>query len=55
MKVTSNKAKKHFTVRVNGRVYRTTQMSKEQFEECEYNTTSDWLNYIKSNEVIILK
>ena len=55
MKVTSNKTKKHFTITVNGRVYRTTQMSKEQFEECDYNTAADWINYIKTNEVIIIK
>lgn len=55
MKIRANKTKRHFTISVNGSKYRTTQMSKEEFNECEFNTESDWLNYMKSNEVIVLK
>jgi len=56
IKAVSNKAKKTFTISKynNGKLiskYRTIPLSKEEFEENELNTQSDWLNFLKnSNE-----
>ena len=55
MKVTSNKSKRHYTITTgSGSVYRTTKMTKEEFEECDYNTDKDWLNYLKAEECVSL-
>ena len=54
MKVTSNKTKRTYTILLNGNKYRTIKLSKNEFEELYYNTEGDWINYIKSNEVIAL-
>ena len=54
MKVTSNKTKRTYTILFNGNKYRTIKLGKNEFEELYYNTEGDWINYIKSNEVIAL-
>jgi hypothetical protein len=54
MKVTSNKTKRAYTILLNGNKYRTIKLGKSEFEELYYNTEGDWINYIKSNEVIAL-
>ena len=54
-KVTSNKSKRHYTITINACTFKTTQLSKEEFEECEYNTMNDWIAYVKHNEVITIK
>lgn len=54
-KVTSNKAKRHYTIVVGNQKFKTLPMSKEEFFESEYNTKNDWIDYINCNEVIILK
>lgn len=55
MNITANKAKRTFTIRKNGSKYRTTRMSKQEFETCLYNTLSDWDNFLKSNQYYIVK
>ena len=56
IKAVSNKAKKTFTISKynNGKLiskYKTIPLSKQEFEENELNTQSDWLNFLKnSNE-----
>jgi hypothetical protein len=54
MKVTSNKTKRTYTILLNGNKYRTIKLGNNEFEELYYNTEGDWINYIKSNEVIAL-
>ena len=54
MKVTSNKNKRTYTISVNGNKYRTTKLTKQEFDELDYNTEGDWINYIRTNEVIAL-
>jgi len=49
-RVTSNKKKRTFTIRVDGIKYRTTPMSKEDFVSCEHNTGNDWANFLKTGE-----
>lgn len=55
MRITSNRSKRTYTIRYGGNKYRTTQMSKAEFEDAMYNTPTDWKDYIKNNECIILK
>ena len=54
-KITSNQSKRHYTIYLNGSVYRTSKLSKLEFEELDYNTEKDWINYVRTNELIILK
>jgi len=30
--------------------YRTSELSPEEYEEMEYNTTSDWVNFLNTNQ-----
>jgi hypothetical protein len=34
--------------------YRTSAMGKSEFEECMYNTQSDWAYFLLKNECVIL-
>ena len=54
-KITSNKSKRHYTIYCVGFVLRTTQLSKSEFEELDFNTNEDWKSYIRNNEVIRIK
>lgn len=54
-KVTSNKRKRTYTIVLSGNRYRTLPLTKEEFEEFEYNTPIDWSCYVHtSNNVISL-
>ena len=50
MTITSNKLRRTFTIRKENSKFRTLEMSKKYFEECEYNTISDW-KYFLRNEI----
>lgn len=52
---TSNERKRHFTLYVSYKdgsktKYRTTKMSKEEFEDCKNNTSNDWEQFLKSDD-----
>jgi hypothetical protein len=52
-KVTANETNLTYTIESNGSIYRTPELSKQEFEEMEYWTENDWK---KSNmELIIVK
>lgn len=55
MKVTSNKSKRHYTIKLNGTTYRTHQMSIQEFEEAWFMSEGDWKSYIRYNSVIVVK
>ena len=55
MKITPNHSKRTFTIRYRGNKYRTTRMSKAEFEDAMYNMPSDWRDYIRNNECLIVK
>jgi hypothetical protein len=61
IKAIANKSKKTFTLRKYDKnnilyaKYRTAQMSKEEFEEAESNTSNDWKDYLSINDVIVIK
>lgn len=50
-KVTSNQSLRHFTlIKTDGTKYRTTPMSREEFNRCEYNTLNDWENFLQNGD-----
>jgi hypothetical protein len=56
MKVSSNYQKRTFTISVNGSKYKTNQLTKFEFEELEFNTDADWMNFLnKSNNYYRVK
>lgn len=51
IKATPNYQKRTFTLRTSaGHKYRTEKFSKQEFEECLYNTTSDWEAYLRNSD-----
>ena len=56
---TPNQSKRTFTLRTTlfGRViskHRTMPMSKDEFEDCEMNTSNDWKDFLRNEEVLSL-
>lgn len=54
MKIKSNKTKRTYTITIDGLKYRTLPLSAAEFQELEYNTAGDWLNYVKQGNCIAL-
>ena len=52
---TPNYKARTFTIRKNGSKYRTGSFSKQHFEEMLENTESDWNDYLRRNEVVVIK
>jgi len=55
IKATPNHSKKTFTIKKYNKgiltsKYRTTPLSKEEFESCENNTENDWKQFLKTDE-----
>lgn len=50
IKVSSNKRNRTFTIRVNGSKYRTLPMSKQEFNDADYRTQNDWINFLKTSQ-----
>jgi hypothetical protein len=48
MTITSNKSKRTFTIRKESAKFRTLEMSRDEFNECEYNTNEDWQHFLKT-------
>lgn len=55
MTITSNKSKRTFTIRKDNTKFTTLEMSKKYFEECEYNTISDWKDFFRLKYQVIMK
>ena len=53
--VKANQSKRTFTIRTEGRKYRTLPMSKEEFEDAEYWTANDWEQFFKTDEYYTVK
>ena len=47
LKVYSNKSKRTFTIKTESSKYRTYPMSKQEFENNQYNTGNDWQQFLK--------
>ena len=54
MKVKANKSKRTFTIRTANAKYRTCVFSKEEFEENELNTSSDWEHFLRTQDFYYL-
>ena len=51
LRISSNKAKRTFTIRTKSAKYRTLKFSKEEFEHAEFFwTANDWKQFIKTDE-----
>jgi len=50
LKITSNKSKRHYTIKTESGEYRTLQMSKYEFNLASYWTGQDWQNFLKTDE-----
>ena len=60
IEATPNYSKRTFTIRFKCEnelfsKYRTTKMSRDDFESSLYNTENDWHHFLRANEVIIIK
>ena len=49
IKVSANQSKRTFTIVTESAKFRTLQMSREEFESCEYQTGNDWENFLRTN------
>ena len=50
IKVTANQIKQTYTIRTESAKYRTCKLTKEEFEELECNTTSDWKHFLRTED-----
>ena len=48
MKITSNKSKRTFTIRKESAKFRTLEMSRDEFNECNNNTNEDWKDFLRT-------
>jgi hypothetical protein len=51
----ANHSKRTFTLRVNGNVYRTDPMSKQDFNEALHMTSNDWKVFLRGNQYSKIK
>ena len=52
--VRANNSKRTFTIRTESSKYRTCKFSKEEFEDNECNTSSDWKNFLRTEDFYYL-
>ena len=55
MKITSNKTKRHYTIKVGACIYRAVKLTAQEFNEMSYFTPNDWANYLRTEQTIIIK
>mgnify|MGYP007069031351 CR=1 FL=1 len=55
IKISSNKSARTYTIRTNGSTYRTTKMSKEEFEKNSNNTGNDWKDFLNNGDYSVVK
>ena len=48
MKITSNKSRRTFTIRKESTKFRTLEMSRDEFNECDNNTNEDWKDFLRT-------
>lgn len=54
-RISPNKAKRTYTIRVDGSKYRTLQMNRDEFVEAYYFTGDDWSQFMKSGSYYSVK
>ena len=55
IKVSANQSKRTFTIVTESAKFRTLQMSREEFESCEYQTGNDWENFLRTDSYYQVK
>jgi hypothetical protein len=55
IKISSNKSARTYTIRTNGSIYRTSKMSKQEFENNSNNTGNDWKDFLNNGEYFVVK
>lgn len=55
MKVTSNKRERTFTITTEVATFKTLPMSMEEFEDAQYNTPGDWMDFIRREECEVIQ
>jgi arsenate reductase-like glutaredoxin family protein len=55
IKISANKSARTYTIRTNGSKYRTTKMSKEEFNSNSNNTGNDWKNFLSTSDYSLIK
>ena len=55
IRVSSNKQKRHFTIKTSGGKYSTYRMSELEFADNLNNTGSDWAQFLKGTDYYPLK
>ena len=55
IKISSNKSARTYTIRTNGSIYRTSKMSKQEFENNSNNTGNDWKDFLNNGEYSVVK
>ena len=56
IKISANQSKRTFTIRTNGSKYRTSPMSKQEFESANnFWTGNDWNQFLKTDEYFVVK
>ena len=53
--VRANNKARTYTIKTNGTTYRTYPFNKIEFEDAYHNTADDWLYFIHTNTVKIIK
>ena len=55
IKVTSNKRERTFTITTEAGTFKTLPMSREEFEDAQYNTPGDWIDFIRREECEVIQ
>lgn len=55
LQVRANNKARTFTIKKNGTTYRTTAMSRAEFEENEFNTANDWASFLQNGSYYKVK
>jgi hypothetical protein len=55
IKISSNKSARTYTIRTNNSIYRTSKMSKEEFENNSNNTGNDWKDFLNNENYSVIK
>jgi hypothetical protein len=55
IKATPNHSARTYTLRTGTAKYRTIRMSKYEFNNCLYNTSNDWEQFLKTDEYYVVK
>ena len=53
--VSSNKRERTFRIKTNSGTYKTTQLTRDEFDDAENWTGNDWQNYLRTEQYTKIK